>query len=556
MSSTSKRPRAPLSEPGEVVTNWKIVRIVVSLAMLAAGCVALSAWSSCPRDEGRTPKVVGNCEGEAQPVPREKVHELRREVVVYGRRAPTLVEEIDIVPKRPPGPPVVETVVDAAPEPLEAVSPSAQAAAPALIAERSPRPPMLRTLREGSLLQQLGFETLDARLDRLSASAEGPLDGTLAQRVPKVVDIDLDTEKGTVEKLHKLVEEFAPPPRSRGTVLAGPAGTKKDELSAGASSQEKHPSWAKDTAPADAWLDLIAKRADLQGLPYRKGRSCQLSSDSALVLHAISQNLDSDAISQNSVEFRRRRKQSEERAARSGNNVVAATPGNDFVAAIVGVVEELYSNKKFKAHGHPVDADQVVPALVQMMQAGSLRERGLLVEALASIQGRNATTALAQRALFDLSRDTRELAVKALAQRPREEIRPHLLAGLCYPWAAISEHAAAALVATGDRGAVKELTELLDEPDPVAPYVNSAGKWAVRELARVNHLRNCFLCHAPSLSRTDPVRGLVPVPGQPLPDQYYQDELPGNFVRADVTYLRQDFSLVHPVEKPDRWPKE
>src|SRR5204863_1400866 len=54
----------------------------------------------------------------------------------------------------------------------------------------------------------------------------------LAYRVPKVVDVDLDTERGTVEKLHKLVEEVAPPRRSRRTSRTESAATKNDELAA------------------------------------------------------------------------------------------------------------------------------------------------------------------------------------------------------------------------------------------------------------------------------------------------------------------------------------
>jgi hypothetical protein len=34
---------------------------------------------------------------------------------------------------------------------------------------------------------------------------------------------------------------------------------------------------------------------------------------------------------------------------------------------------------------------------------------------------------------------------------------------------------------------------------------------------RINHLGNCLLCHSPSTSRADLVRGAVPTPGQPLP---------------------------------------
>jgi hypothetical protein len=76
-------------------------------------------------------------------------------------------------------------------------------------------------------------------------------------------------------------------------------------------------------------------------------------------------------------------------------------------------------------------------------------------------------------------------------------------------------------------------------------------------VVRINHLGNCLMCHAPSLDRTDLVRGAVPTPGRPLPapattPQYY--ETGSAFVRADVTYLQQDFSVVQTVEHPNNWP--
>src|SRR5262249_7971657 len=57
------------------------------------------------------------------------------------------------------------------------------------------------------------------------------------------------------------------------------------------------------------------------------------------------------------------------------------------------------------------------------------------------------------------------------------------------------------------------------------------------------------------------VPGLVPVQGTPLPPSfsalYYAGAGGGTFVRADVTYLRQDFSLM--LRVPDaaayRWPE-
>ena len=76
---------------------------------------------------------------------------------------------------------------------------------------------------------------------------------------------------------------------------------------------------------------------------------------------------------------------------------------------------------------------------------------------------------------------------------------------------------------------------------------------ATRELVRINHLSNCMLCHAPSLSKDDLVRGRVPMPGEDPPPLYY-GEVTGLFVRADTTYLRQDFSVVQPVAGAGKWP--
>jgi hypothetical protein len=234
----------------------------------------------------------------------------------------------------------------------------------------------------------------------------------------------------------------------------------------------------------------------------------------------------------------------------------------------------------------------------------------LLVELLANIKGRAASAALAQRALFDLSADVREAAVRALRDRPRDEYRQALLDGLRYPWPPAADHAAEALVALADREALPQLTALLKESDPAGPVsrkyrpldlatISTAPRakdvrdlsivalderqdgarrtslldephnvmrpvnagptaiYTVREVVRVNHLRNCLLCHAPATSPTDPVRGLVPPPGQPLPPPFstpYYEGQNGIFVRADVTYVRQDFSVPQPVARAGNWP--
>jgi hypothetical protein len=161
---------------------------------------------------------------------------------------------------------------------------------------------------------------------------------------------------------------------------------------------------------------------------------------------------------------------------------------------------------------------------------------------------------LARQALFDFSWRIREEAIEALKDRPREEYRQVLLDGLRYPWPPVAAHAAEALVALKDHQAVFPLAGMLDEPDPCAPVREKNNKWVVAEVVRVNHLRNCLLCHAVSTARTDPLRSVVSTPGEPLPRTYYSSRK-GDFVRADITYLRQDFSLIERVLKPEKWPE-
>ena len=195
-----------------------------------------------------------------------------------------------------------------------------------------------------------------------------------------------------------------------------------------------------------------------------------------------------------------------------------------------------------------------VATLMQMLTAEDSGIRLVLVEQLTGFSHPSATEALARLALFDLAPEVRAAAVQALAARPRAEYRAVLLAGFRYPWAPVADHAAEALLALEDRDAVPALKELARETDPAAASVPAS---AVREVVRINHLSNCVMCHASSQNKDDLVRGRIPVPGQPLPplSEYYQSN-EGIFVRADITYLRQDFSVKQPVvkAKDDPWP--
>lgn len=198
-----------------------------------------------------------------------------------------------------------------------------------------------------------------------------------------------------------------------------------------------------------------------------------------------------------------------------------------------------------------------VPTLTQLLQIEDEPTRLLLVRELIRSKSEDATTQLAVRAIVDLSPAVRQAALDGLLQRPSSLYLPVLLRGLRYPWPPVADHSAVALRTLQSQEAVASLIELLDLPSPSAPVFDAKTKqYTVREMVRLNHLRNCLLCHAPSANKNDGLaRGLVPTPGEPLPLTYYESPF-GDFVRADITFLRQDFSANLPVEDAEPWPNE
>jgi hypothetical protein len=194
----------------------------------------------------------------------------------------------------------------------------------------------------------------------------------------------------------------------------------------------------------------------------------------------------------------------------------------------------------------------VLPALVHILEAEDAPTRLLLVRELAKVNHPDAGSALAGRAMADLSPEVRQAAIDALRRRPAKQYLPALLLGLRYPWPAVADHAAQALVALDAREAVPRLRELLDRPDPTLPVRDpKTGRTTIRELVRINHPRNCLLCHAAAHGPRD---GLMPA-RHPIPGQPWATA--GNdWIRADFVFLREDFSVRLPVKNPSSWPAE
>jgi len=195
--------------------------------------------------------------------------------------------------------------------------------------------------------------------------------------------------------------------------------------------------------------------------------------------------------------------------------------------------------------------------LWQMCQAEKDDIRGVMTDVLKLLEKPAAIEALTRIALYDPDSDLRQKAVTALKTRPVAESRPYLVEGFAHPMSCVADHAATALTMLNDREAVPDLIDLLGKPEPGTPVPDESGTPVVHELVKINHARNCQMCHAPSWEQHDVSRAAVPSPDLPLSGSFSLDYLnPCNefFVRIDVTYLRPDFSRMLPVAKAHPWP--
>jgi hypothetical protein len=276
-------------------------------------------------------------------------------------------------------------------------------------------------------------------------------------------------------------------------------------------------------------LAVLKEREDLQGLPLIGEPECNKATVAARLMERVSKDVrDSVAQYLGSADA--------SLAVRHGNE-------NGLVPPLANVADR-YSRPQ-------------ITTLMQMFQPQGPGVRKKLVDLLAEWDDPQAGVLLARRAVFDLSPEVRASAVAALRKRPWREYRQVLMDALRYPWPPAADHAAEALVAIRDPDMAPSLIGLLDKPDPRRPYFDDKKRPVKAQLVAVNHLRNCLLCHAPSFDSADPGRGLVPEPGQPLAPRYYDSNGSRTiFARADVTYLKQDFSAFQPVAKADPWPKE
>jgi hypothetical protein len=322
---------------------------------------------------------------------------------------------------------------------------------------------------------------------------------------------------------------------------------------------------------------LLGKRADLAGLPFAMGDECRTKGDRSrhfkVALATVRGALGQQVMFQNVIvpapsapgtstpQFKEVIRNVPVSAPGKGNRDTAEQFWDRFQASCI-------QQDKANAKCDPPHQEHVtvarVAALMQILGPEPASMRKGLVKYLAGISHVEATRALAKLAIFSSETEVRQAAIDALKIRRERDYTAILLAGLHYPLPAVAQRSGQAIVKLERNDLVGQLVALLDEPDPRLPVVKTVHKKQVplvREVVRINHHRNCLLCHAPGNTPSvsaDVVTAPVPTPGQPFPspsEGYGSFQHPDTLVRIDVIYLRQDFSMFEPVADAHPWPE-
>jgi hypothetical protein len=299
---------------------------------------------------------------------------------------------------------------------------------------------------------------------------------------------------------------------------------------------------------------LLAERTDLVGLPFQMGDECRLSS-------ARSERFNEAATMVHKAQSAQPRSP---RAVEPQNGNVDVQNGSAFFANLMKLCadsDDTSTPSRLQEYW-----DHVVPArLAAMTQiCGPMSDsmKMALAKYLAAVSSVDSTRELVKLVLFSPEQSVSDMAILALKARREADVDDALLQGLRYPWPEVATRAAEGLAKLKRKDLVPRIIEVLDEVDPRAPVMepkNGKSELTVRELVRINHHRNCLMCHATAKNAPRSVRAEVPVPGQPLPalteGGYGSREMPEMSVRIDVTYLRQDFSTMLPVANAEPWPE-
>jgi hypothetical protein len=277
---------------------------------------------------------------------------------------------------------------------------------------------------------------------------------------------------------------------------------------------------------------LLEKRADIHGIPMAMGDGCRLKPERA----------------------------------------------NNFLGELRQLREAMARGSGLRAHPGSLNeklSSARIAAMMQVLGPESVQMRLEMIKFLSAAISAEATESLAKLAVFSEEEQVRTAAIDALKTRKGQDYIAILVRGLSYPWPAVAQNASDAIVKLNRKDLLPQLVDTLERPDPRAPQTHN-GKHVVCEMVKINHMRNCMLCHPAGNSsdqntaiiddvktvRVEPLLAQVPIPNQPLPSSpgnggspYGQPSVPDIVVRFDITYLRQDFSVMLNVEDHQPWPQ-
>jgi hypothetical protein len=305
-------------------------------------------------------------------------------------------------------------------------------------------------------------------------------------------------------------------------------------------------------------LAMIEQRSDLRGLPFLMRDECRTCAEQARIFAKVADSVN-QALSKTKA------KEEKDGAGESLDKFWAEVIG-DF-QGINTVDPKTSPTFRLSAAQRDHANRAAVAALTQILMPESEHYRLGMAKCLATIPHIDATKALAKLVLFSPEEEVRAAAIEGLKLRRERDYTDILMQGFRYPLPAVSKRAAEALVKLERKDLLENLVQVLESPDPRLPVTQKKGGkevTVVRELVKVNHHRNCLLCHAPGNTDNTPegvLKVAVPLPGDPLPKPAegggYKSTpapTPDIVVRIDMTYLRQDFSLMMPVSDAHPWP--
>ncbi len=304
---------------------------------------------------------------------------------------------------------------------------------------------------------------------------------------------------------------------------------------------------------SDRFVEALAtERADLVGLPFQMGTGCRLeSARSRYFKQAVAM-----------VHRARDGDDGQRKKAATG----ALEDGNAFLFHLQQAClaeDNLLAPSRTSEFEDHASASRVA-ALTQICGPTTDTMKSAVAKYIASVSTVDSTHALAKLILFTPEENARNIAIEALKARREKDYSDLLLQGFRYPWPDVAQRAADALVKLDRKDLVTRIIDVLDEADPRAPViktVNGKTTTTVREVVRINHLRNCLMCHPPGQHvQDDPdiLTTAMPIPTQELAPSitggYAQQSTVELLIRIDVTYLRQDFSMMLRVADAAPWP--